>query len=194
MRRFTFLLLVGVSVFIVVACNRTQPVPPPSPLRPTATIKDIMDSMVDPSADVLWESVGTVESEAGFEERGPKTDEEWTNVRINAIRIVEATNLLVMDGRHVAKPREKSENPGIELEPEEMEAMINKDRPAFVKLAHGLHDAASTALTAIDAKNTDGLLKAGEAIDTACENCHLNYWYPSEKADTAKAVVIIKDK
>jgi hypothetical protein len=27
----------------------------------------------------------------------------------------------------------------------------------------------------------------GEAIDTACENCHLRYWYPpSERAQKAK--------
>ena len=25
----------------------------------------------------------------------------------------------------------------------------------------------------------EGLSEAGEAIDTACENCHLKYWYPN---------------
>jgi hypothetical protein len=190
MRRFSWLLLAGMSVFIVVACNRSQPPPPASQtaFRPTATIKDIMDSMVDPSADTLWESVATIVSAAGTEERRPKTDEDWTNVRRAAIRLVEGTNLLVMDGRHVARPGEKSENPGIELEPSQMEDLINKDRESFVKLAHGLHDAGSTALSAIDAKNAEGLLDAGEAIDTACENCHLKYWYPlQEQAEKAKS-------
>ena len=189
MRRFHWLLLLSVSVFAVaVACN--SPAPPPaqeSPLRPTATIKDIMDSLVDPSADVLWESVATIVSAKGTEERRPKTDEEWANVRRNAIRLLEATNLLAMEGRHVAKPGEKSENPGIELEPEQMEKLMTEDRASFLKLAHGLYDAALPALKAIDARNADGLLDAGEGIDNACEQCHLKYWYPlQEQAQKAK--------
>src|SRR2546422_1189109 len=124
MKRFEWMFLAAVALFLVAACNRAKPAE--SPLRPTATIKDIMDSMVDPSADTLWESVATIVSAAGTEERRPKTDEDWTNVRRAAIRLIEGTNLLVMDGRHVAKPGEKSENPGIELEPQQMEDLINK--------------------------------------------------------------------
>jgi hypothetical protein len=186
MRRpvFLSLVVVGASALIAAACNRT---PPPPQFQPEATIKDIMDSMVDPSADVLWESVATIVSAAGTDERQPRTDEEWKTVHRNAVILVEATNLLRMDGRHVAKPNEKSENPGIELEPEQMEKLINDDRPAFIKFAKGLHDAALPALRATEARNPTALLDAGEAIDTACENCHLKYWYPlNEQAQKAK--------
>jgi len=186
MRRFLCLLLVGGSVFVVVACNRAQP-PAQSQFRPSATIKDIMDSMVDPSADALWESVATIVSAAGTEERRPRTDEDWLKVRREAITLIEATNLLIMDGRHVSKPGEKSENPGIELEPAEMEVLINQDRESFIKFAHALNDASVLALKAIDAKDATGLLDSGEGIDTACENCHLKYWYPLDKqAEKAK--------
>jgi hypothetical protein len=186
MRRFTLLFLVSSAVFVVVACNRTQPAPSSS-FRPTSTIKDLMDSMVDPSADFLWESVATIVSAAGTEERQPKTPEEWANVRRRAITLIEATNLLIMDGRHVAKPGEKAENEEVELGPEEIEKLINGDRTTWVTNAHALNDAAMIALKAIDAKNAAGLLDAGEGIDTACENCHLKYWYPlSKQAETAK--------
>jgi hypothetical protein len=184
MRRFVILCLAGASVLVAVGCNRT---PPPSPLQPEATIKDIMDSMVDPGADVLWESVATTVGAAGIEELQPRTDDDWKNVHRNAVILVEATNLLKMNGRHVAKPKEKSENPGIELEPEQMEKLINDDRPAFIKFANGLHDAAMPALKATEERNPAALLNAGGAIDTACENCHLKYWYPlSEQAQKAK--------
>jgi hypothetical protein len=173
MRRF--LLLSIFSLFVIGACTRTAP---PSSLQPEATIKDIMDSMVDPSADVLWESVATIVSAAGTDERQPRTDDDWKNVHRHAVILVEATNLLKMEGRHVAKPREKSENPGIELEPEQMEQLIKDDRQAFIKFAQGLHDAALPALRATEARDPAALLDAGEAIDTACENCHLKYWYP----------------
>ena len=73
MRRFHWLFLLAVTVFIVAACNKPQPAPAGPPFRPTASIKDIMDSLVDPSADVLWESVATIVSAKGTEERRPKT-------------------------------------------------------------------------------------------------------------------------
>ncbi len=40
--------------------------------RPTATIKDIMNAMVDPSADYIWDSVSTQISAAGIVERAPR--------------------------------------------------------------------------------------------------------------------------
>jgi hypothetical protein len=55
-----------------------------------------------------------------------------------AVLLVEAANLLLMPGRKVAKAGEKAENPEVELGPEQIEALINKDRPSFVKLAKGI--------------------------------------------------------
>ena len=184
LRTFHWLALAGVMIFSASACSSPPPAaPPPAPadrFRVTATIKDIMDSMVDPSADYLWESVATIVTKAGTEERRPRTDEDWKKVRRAAITLLEATNLLIMDGRRVAKPGEKSENPGIELSPEAIERVMADDRATLVTLAHGLHDAAMKAIGAIDAKNADALSDAGETIDTACETCHLKYWYPPD--------------
>ena len=185
MRGFAWLFCAGVPLFLAAACQARQPQPE---YRPTATIKDIMDSIVDPSADTLFDSVATVVTAAGTEERAPHTEEEWTNVRRNAIRLMEATNLLQMPGRHVAKPGEKSANPGIELGPEEIEAVINQNRPAWITFTHGLHDAASTALKAIEAKDAQALSEAGEKIDTACENCHLKHWYPNQEEQLKAAL------
>jgi hypothetical protein len=177
-----------VWLIVVAACSgASQPPAADSPLRPTSTIKDIMDSVVDPSADAVWEAVATTVSAAGIDERRPRTDEEWANVRRHAIALLEATNLLLMEGRHVAKPGEKAENQDVELNPEEIEALIAKDRASFIKLAHGLYDAALPALKATQDRNADALLDAGEGIDMACENCHLKYWYPeSKQAEKAK--------
>src|ERR1700730_16617553 len=159
MRTFHWLLLVGMSLLLAAACSRSGPQPE---YRTTATVKDIMDSMVDPNADFLWDSVANIVTAARTEERIPRSDEELTTLRKHAIPLVEATNLLQMPGRHVAKPGEKSENPGIELGPEEIEVRINQDRGAFIDFAHKLHDAVAPALTAIEAKDVKGLSDAGE--------------------------------
>jgi hypothetical protein len=175
------LFLVALSVAFWSACGSQQPASAPQPeYAPTATIKDIMDAIIDPSADVVWESVQTIVTPAGTDERMPKNDEEWAAVRRGALRVVEGTNLLMMPGRHVARPHEKSETPGVELEPEEIEANINKDRAQWNKLAKGLYETSMEALKAIEAKDVSALIDIGGRMDTACENCHMTYWYPNQ--------------
>jgi hypothetical protein len=169
------------------ATTSALPTPPSAAdFRTTATIKDIMDSVVDPSADYIWDSVSTIVTRKGTEERRPRTDMEWKEVRRRAIALVEATNLLIMDGRKVAKPGEKSENPEVELGPDDIQGLIDADHASLVKFAHGLHDAGMKALAAIDKKDADALSDSGEAIDEACEQCHLKYWYPPNTPDILK--------
>jgi hypothetical protein len=179
MRGYTLLLL-G-SLFLLAACKAQQP-PAQSQgdYRIDSTIKDIMDSMVDPGADFIWESVATTVSERGIEEKQPKTADEWQNVRRHAVIVYEAGNLLLMPGRKVAPEGVKSENPNIELEPHQIEALISGDRKAFTDFAHALQDTIVPVMKAVDSKDPEALLNAGDAIDRACENCHLKYWYPEE--------------
>jgi hypothetical protein len=182
--RGTYAVATAAALCMVAACSSSKPAPSgqtePS-FRLTGTIKEIMDSVVDPSADVLWDSVSTTINREGTTEKQPRTDEDWKMVRRSAMALVEATNLLVIEGRKMAPPGDKSENPDIELAPEEMQKLMDADRAAWVKNAHGLHDAAMVALKAIDAKDVKGLMDAGETIDSACENCHKQYWYPDQK-------------
>ena len=176
-----FLFLVNLSIVSGSACRGRQSASAPQPeYAPAATIKDLMLSLIDPSADVVWEAVQTIVTPAGTEERRPRTDEEWANVRSGALRVVEATNLLMIPGRHVARPGEKSETPGVELEPEDIEANINKDRAQWNMLAKGLYNTSMEALKAIEAKDVEALIEIGGRMDESCENCHSAYWYPNQ--------------
>jgi hypothetical protein len=179
--------LIGLAAVMALAAGcsskpaETSPAAGEPAFRTTGTIKDLMDSVVDPSADVLWDSVSTTINRQGVQDKQPRTDEDWKQVRRSAIALVEATNLLVMEGRKVAAPGEKSENPDVELGPEQIQKILDADRASWVKYAHGLHDAAMVALKAADGKSVQGLMDAGEGIDEACENCHKHYWYPNDK-------------
>ena len=192
MRKSGWLLPLSATVFLgalltVSACqsSASTPAPAPAPAQPvyapTATIKDNMLSIVDPAADVVWLSVTTVQSSAGTVDTAPKNEEEWKKVRQGAIALTEAANLLMMPGRHVAGPGEKSETPGVELEPSEMEELIKKDRGAWEMRATKLHEAGLAVLQAIDAKDSQKVFEVGEQIEQACENCHRQYWYPNEQ-------------
>ena len=187
----TIRISIGLSMLVfclalIAACQGQSPAPaaPAAPAEPTylptATIKDLMLSMVDPSADVVWLSVTTIVDEKGLKETMPKTDEEWKKIRHGAIALAEAANLLKMPGRRVAQPGEKSDTPGVELEPEEMDVLIAKDRAAWHERATHLHDAAIDVIGAIDARDGNKVFELGEQIEEACENCHKQYWYPNE--------------
>jgi cytochrome c556 len=170
------------------APKATKPAAPVASAKPDAqgfipqfSILEIMESIVMPAAQTLWDSVAVDVTEKGTIEKGPVTDEDWAKLRWTAVELAEATNLLVVPGRRVAPPGTKSENPDSELEPEQMQALIAKNRAAFVAHAHVLHEAAMEALRAIDARKLDGISDAGGTIDAACEGCHLQFWYPNQQ-------------
>jgi cytochrome c556 len=186
----------GLLVFVLLfaACqSKTEVTTPDGASQPpyvvTATLKDVMQGIVDTNADIVWQSVSAVSNEKGLQEIRPQTDEDWAKVKHGAYAIAEATNLLMMPGRRVARPGEKSETPGVELEPDEMQALIDKDRPGFYKRAAALREAALEVVTAVDKKDADKVFEVGEHIERACEDCHSHYWYPNEKIPPLPAVV-----
>jgi hypothetical protein len=146
-----------------------------------SSIKDLMESIVDPSADALWGAVGTVMDKEGIRDLLPKTQEEWFNVRRAAIRIIEGGNLLMMPGREAAPAGTKSEAPGVELEPAQITALIKKKRKEFNEFAKALQLLGLEAARASDAKNGDLLIDVGGRMENVCESCHQTFWYPQEK-------------
>jgi len=174
--------VLGSLLVLSVSCSKSETTPSSADLlsRP-ATIKDIMDSMVDPSGDFLFESIQEIADEKGIRQVAPETDEQWTEVRRRALILVEAPNLLAMEGRKVAQPGERAENPEVELHPEQIQKMLDDDRASFIRRAKRLQGAAEAALQAAKAKDKDALFSAIDRIDKACENCHLHYWYPNDK-------------
>jgi len=180
MRKYLTFFLALASAGLLGSCSK--PAAPTADYNLVATIKDIMDSHVDPSADYIWQSIGTEVSAEGIKEKRPQNPEEWKEERRHAMVLVEAANLLIMPGRRVAKEGEKADNPEVELGPEEIQALIDKDRPNFLRLAKEFQTTAIEQLKAVDDKDIEALLKVGGDVDTRCENCHKVYWYPNDPA------------
>jgi hypothetical protein len=144
------------------------------------SIKDLMESIIDPSADVIWGASGTIiEQGKSTIEQVPRSDDEWLDVRRAAVRIIEGSNLLTTPGRAAAPPGTKSETPGVELEPAEISALITRNRPGFNSFAVALRTLGWEALQASEAKNSNLLLDIGGRMQEVCEGCHQTFWYPS---------------
>ena len=139
--------VVLVAASLLAGCAAPAPEQPPPaapPYRPVASIREVMNSVIDPSVDVVWNSVETVIDNGRMTDRAPATDEDWAEVRRHALIVSEAANLLLMHDRPVAPPGAPSLAPGVELAPEEIRSLIDKNPDGwnfYVQAAPGLVEA-----------------------------------------------------
>ena len=143
-----------------------------------SSIKEIMELIIDPSANGIWQAVATVTDREGIHELFPKTQEEWLDMRRAAVRIMEGGNLLMMPDREAAPVGTKSKTPGVELEPAQINALITKNRKSFNGFAQALRNLGLEALRASDDKNAALLLEIGDRMQPVCADCHQTFWYP----------------
>jgi hypothetical protein len=150
-----------------------------SQLRPYASLQEVMDGIIDPAADQLWDSVETTVTRDGEQTRQPQTAEEWREVRRKAVTLIEASTLLAMDGRRVSVKPFAAEAAGA-LDSRQIQQRIAGNRVAFNLFARSLREGARKAVTAIDARDPVALVAAGGIIDSVCEGCHSTFWYPNQ--------------
>jgi len=147
-----------------------------------------MRSEVDAAADNLWDAVETDVTREGELQRQPHTSDEWQAVRRQAVVLVEASNLLLIEGRPVSAVPFAAEAQGA-LDSEHITQLIANNRAAFDQFAVALRGGAGAMLKAIDAKDPTALVKAGGALDEICESCHLTFWYPNQRIPALPAPI-----
>jgi hypothetical protein len=170
------------SAPVSAAAPTPAPAPTTPPLQLTASIQELMDSVIDPAADALWDSVSITQTRKGTVFHQPHSDEQWHEVRRRAIALIEGTNLLMMDGRKLVAPGSSVLDQGTSgvLSAEEGQKRFDSQHATFVQFASALRDAGTQMLAAIDKRDAVGMMNAGAAMDGVCESCHLTFWYPNQ--------------
>jgi hypothetical protein len=175
------LLLVILGAVLGACQNEAKPAAAPeSNFRPRASIAEVMESVVVPSADILWNATAYDISAEGVKDFSPKTDEDWERVEWAGVTLAEGLNALLIPGRRVAPPGTVSESPEHELNPEQIEAILKKEPEVWVGFVHALDDTVQEIQEAIRKRDLKALNEAGGALDEVCENCHLHFWYPND--------------
>lgn len=126
----------------VVAC---QPEPPP--FDESLALREVMLHVVEPAAEVYWDSVGIIIDADGTHEIAPSNSREWLAVENAAATLTESGNLLLTPGRQ-------------------------RDDPRWTEMAQAMSAAGSAALAAADSRDTDAVFEAGGDVYIACANCH----------------------
>jgi hypothetical protein len=132
----------GLAFFVLGARNAWQPAAD----APVASVTQIMRGMVVPAANGVYNAVATTVTAQGTQEVFPRNDREWQGVGASAVTLVEAANLLKLDGRA-------------------------RDRGDWMRMSDAMSKAAMLAYRATERKDVEALLAAGEVLNNSCDSC-----------------------
>lgn len=109
-----------------------------------------MANLMDPAADVVWESVGTIMTKEGTFERAPANDDEWNAVKAGAMTLVETGNLLLIPARTGGSDE-------------------------WVSLAQAMITQSKRAIKAAEDHDKEATFNIGADIYESCVNCHKRF-------------------
>lgn len=138
---------------LVAACGSAQPPLEPSeqsPFKPVVDIHETMEWILEPAADVIWDSAGFIITAEGERNLTPTTEEGWAAVLHAAVYLTEAGNLLMLPGRSAGED--------------------------WNEYSRGLIAAGELAIDAALEKDGEALFDAGGRVYQVCRACHNQYW------------------
>jgi hypothetical protein len=129
-------------------------------------IHHLMEVVVEPQADVFWNSSGAITDASGLHDLTPTTDEGWLATQSAAATIAEVGNLLLTP--------QFAEGRGAD----------------WKQFARSLVEIGMLAEKAAVDRNPDAILEVGATMDKVCEACHSVYLpgaAPTQEAEGGKA-------
>jgi hypothetical protein len=136
------------ALLAVVGCGAGTP--EAAPYRVTVDVEGLMHWVIDPAADTVWRSSGSVLTEAGEHSLAPTDDAGWEAVERAAAVLAESGNLLLLPGR--AEPG----NPWREF-------------------STAMSVAGERLLAAAEAQDADAVFALGAELYESCLGCHQRY-------------------
>ena len=117
------------------------------PYQPVASIDHIMDAIVIPSSQAIFDAVVY---ENGELVQTPKVDDDWFRLQMHALAVAEAGNLLMMPGRA-------------------------KDEGDWITFSRAMTETAVTVAKAAESEDVDRVLQTGSELYRTCVRCHEKY-------------------
>jgi hypothetical protein len=192
-------IVVGLSALVALnlSCSTSNSAPAPSrsaggplwgDMKPIVSVKELMADMIDPASDYVFDSIGTIITKEKTTEIQPRTDEDWAKIRAGAVMMAEGVYLLKVPRRFTPVGDENNSTgpEPEELSPAQITAKVEKDPVLWNAKIEALRNVGLEVLEIVKKKDTNALWDACEDLDSACENCHLEFWYPGERAYLSK--------
>ena len=148
------------------------------------TLHEVMKEQIDANADKLWDATNDALGENAEIVPDKMDDAKWAEVADLATKVQAGANAIAaMNKVVVVKPGVKIADEDVPYgdSAADVQAAVDKDPELLKEFAQTL--AAHMGEIAEAAKNHDAA-KAGplvDQLDGVCEDCHLQFWYPSQK-------------
>lgn len=168
--------LLSASILVVTGCNDGKISNPDDQV----STKEIMLTRVDQNADFLWEAVSTKSDAAGVHVKQPNTAAEWSKLEDAAVAIAASMDMLLIKDRPLVPKGQEvadAEVPGAQ-NAKTIAAIIAADRPGFEGNAMKLKAVAERMRNAARSHDASSLMELGGELETVCEECHKEFWYP----------------
>jgi hypothetical protein len=165
-------------------------------LKPVVSVKELMRDMLDPASDNIFDAVKFMETRQGTVDQVPKTDEDWNKIRFGAVTLAEGAYLLKIP-RPFAPEGDQNNSVGpdaTELSPAQIKAKLETDPVLWNAKIEALRNVGLEVLEIVKKRKADELWDAGENLDRACESCHIEYWYPGDRAVLQKLDRLIQER
>tara|TARA_B100000929_G_C15404137_1_gene385632 strand:+ start:426 stop:854 length:429 start_codon:yes stop_codon:yes gene_type:complete len=119
-------------------------------------VEQLMHYVLEPAADIVWDSAGTIATLEGVEDLAPTTDEGWFRVQHAAAVVTESGNLLLMPGRA-------------------------EDGNDWREISLGLVSTGTALMNAAEEQNADAIFDLGGQLYNVCVACHQRYWMENDQ-------------
>jgi hypothetical protein len=171
-----------VSIALLGACSKKQEQPKP---EPQLTLHEMMTKKIDPDADAIW-AIGNaaIDDKAGMDP-AKMTEKNWKDLGEAGARMgVNARELAALDPIVVTRPGVKIADEGVAGAPgpAQIQGHIARDTDVYRSLAQSLADHGDQLAAASRTKDAATAGRLISELDGVCESCHLEFWYPEQKA------------
>jgi hypothetical protein len=172
------------ALALIAACSAEKK-EEPAKAAALPTLHEMMVQKIDVDADAVWAIGNAAINDKALIDPAKMTDATWKELDQASQRLSgHAKELGALDPVIVTRPGVPVADEGTPgaPSPAEIQAHIKRDTDLFRSLAGSLEQHATDLATAARAKNAE---KAGGLInemDGVCEACHLEFWYPEQKA------------
>ena len=114
------------------------------------TTRQVMNWVLDPNADLIWNSAGFEITADGVEDLAPASDEQWLAVRNSSAAIIEVGNILLMPTHY-------------------------RDDAAWSRWVRDLQSTGMQLLATAESRDSTRLFSLGGELFEACQSCHDHY-------------------
>jgi hypothetical protein len=154
------------------------------------TIQQIMRDEIDANAHALWAVTNpAIDDQAGLDPN-KMTEERWTQMERHANVLKQgALAIARMDPLVVARPGEEISDADIEggYSAAQVQAAIDEDTQELRVAASSFAIYAALLSASAYARDAPAAGKLLDDLNSQCETCHLEFWYPSQKELTEGA-------